>query len=115
MDDFGTGYSSPGYLQKFHFDRIKIDRSFISRLGQDPNAVAIVRAVVGMTEALGVCAIAEGVETSAQADMLRAHGCCEAQGYLYSRPMSGEAFDALVGEGRIAALEPRAWRTSVNV
>jgi diguanylate cyclase (GGDEF)-like protein len=115
MDDFGTGYSSLGYLQKFHFDRIKIDRSFISRLGQDPNADAIVRAVVGMTEALGVCAIAEGVETTAQAEMLRAHGCSEAQGYLFSRPVSGEVFDALVREGPTADLEPRAWRTSVSV
>ncbi len=115
MDDFGTGYSSLGYLQRFHFDRIKIDRSFISRLGQDPNAVAIVRAVVGMTEVLGVSAIAEGVETNAQADILRAHGCSEAQGYLYGRPVSGEAFDALVHEGPIASLVPRAWRTSVSV
>jgi EAL domain-containing protein (putative c-di-GMP-specific phosphodiesterase class I) len=63
MDDFGTGYSSLGYLQKFRFDKIKIDRSFISRLGRDRNADAIVRAVVGMTEALGVRANAEGVET----------------------------------------------------
>ena len=95
MDDFGTGYSSLGYLQKFRFDKIKIDRSFISRLGQDPNAEAIVRAVVGMTEALGVRANAEGVETNAQADVLRALGCSEAQGYLYSRPVSGKAFEAL--------------------
>ena len=115
MDDFGTGYSSLGYLLKFHFDKIKIDRSFISRLGQDPIAVAIVRAVVGMTEALGIRAIAEGVETSAQADILRAHGCSEAQGYLYGRPVSGEAFDALICEGPIAALEPNVWRTSVGV
>ena len=93
MDDFGTGYSSLGYLQKFRFDKIKIDRSFISRLGQDPNAEAIVRAVVGMTKALGIRANAEGVETNAQAAVLRALGCSEAQGYLYSRPISGEAFD----------------------
>ena len=80
MDDFGTGYSSLGYLQKFRFDKIKIDRSFISRLGQDRNADAIVRAVVGLTDALGIRAIAEGVETIAQAEILRAHGCSEAQG-----------------------------------
>jgi diguanylate cyclase (GGDEF)-like protein len=103
MDDFGTGYSSLGYLQKFRFDKIKIDRSFVSRLGQDPNADAIVRAVVGMTEAFGVSAIAEGVETSAQAEALRAHGCFEAQGYLYGRPVAGEAFDALVCDGQIEA------------
>jgi diguanylate cyclase (GGDEF)-like protein len=96
MDDFGTGYSSLGYLQKFRFDKIKIDRSFISRLGQDRNADAIVRAVVGMTEALGVRASAEGVETSEQADVLRAQGCSEAQGFLYSRPLSGEAFELML-------------------
>jgi diguanylate cyclase (GGDEF)-like protein len=104
MDDFGTGYSSLGYLQKFNFDKIKIDRSFVSRIGKDANAEAIVRAVIGMTEALGVCAIAEGVETYAQADMLRTNGCAEGQGYLYSRPVSGEAFDALVRQSTAKAL-----------
>ena len=87
MDDFGTGYSSLGYLQKFRFDKIKIDRSFISRLGDDPNAAAIVRAVVGLSGALGVCPNAEGVETQEQADLLRQQGCREVQGYLYGRPM----------------------------
>ena len=106
MDDFGTGYSSLGYLQKFRFDKIKIDRSFVSRLGQDPNADAIVRAVVGMSEALGVRTIAEGVETSSQASELRAHGCPEAQGYLYSRPIDGDAFAALVAEGVFPAPPP---------
>jgi diguanylate cyclase (GGDEF)-like protein len=106
MDDFGTGYSSLGYLQKFRFDKIKIDRGFISRLGQDPpNAEAIVSAVVAMTRALGVRVNAEGVETSAQAAALRALGCSEAQGYLYSRPISGEAFDELVGATRSVTLE----------
>ena len=112
MDDFGTGYSSLGYLQKFRFDKIKIDRSFILRLGEDPNADAIVRAVVGMTEALGVRAIAEGVETTTQADVLRAHGCFEAQGYLYSRPVSGEIFDGLVVSG-LSPLTPQRQKTLV--
>ncbi len=102
MDDFGTGYSSLGYLQKFRFDRIKIDRSFVSRLGQDVNAEAIVRAVVGMTDALGVRAIAEGVETSEQAEVLRNHGCPEVQGYLYSRPLDAEAYEELL---RVAPLQ----------
>ncbi|WP_158258496.1 putative bifunctional diguanylate cyclase/phosphodiesterase [Rhodopila globiformis] len=92
MDDFGTGYSSLSYLQKFRFDKIKIDRTFVNRLADDPNAVAIVRAVVGFSEALGVIANAEGVETAAQAEVLRAEGCLEVQGYLYGRPMSSEAF-----------------------
>ena len=105
MDDFGTGYSSLGYLQKFRFDKIKIDRSFISRLGQDPNAEAIVRAIVGMTKALGIRANAEGVETSAQAAVLRALGCSEAQGYLYSRPISSEAFDEVASATRLGVVE----------
>ncbi len=96
MDDFGTGYSSLGYLLKFRFDTIKIDRSFVARLDDDPNAQAIVSAVVGMTEALGVRSTAEGVETQTQADVLRRLGCAEAQGYLYSHPIPGDAFARLV-------------------
>jgi diguanylate cyclase (GGDEF)-like protein len=115
MDDFGTGYSSLGYLQKFRFDKIKIDRTFIARLGQERNADAIVRAVVGLTEALGIRAIAEGVETITQAEILRAHGCSEAQGYLYSRPVTAEAFEALLLQGPLTALEPQAWHTAATV
>ncbi|MBB5694175.1 putative bifunctional diguanylate cyclase/phosphodiesterase [Muricoccus pecuniae] len=88
MDDFGTGYSSLGYLQKFPFDKVKIDRSFISHLGEDRSAEAIVRAVVGMSHALGVRTIAEGVETQAQAELLRDKGCEAVQGFLFGRPMS---------------------------
>jgi diguanylate cyclase (GGDEF)-like protein len=103
MDDFGTGYSSLGYLQRFSFDKIKIDRSFVSRMGNDHNAEAIVRAVIGMTEALGICAIAEGVETHVQAEALRKSGCAEAQGYLYGRPLPGDAFEASLRDGRTVA------------
>jgi EAL domain-containing protein (putative c-di-GMP-specific phosphodiesterase class I) len=99
MDDFGTGYSSLGYLSKFRFDKIKIDRCFTARLGEDANAVAIVRAVVGLTRALGGVAIAEGVETSAQAALLRVEGCAEGQGYLFGRPIPGDAFDAFLRSG----------------
>ena len=80
MDDFGTGYASLGYLQKFRFDKIKIDQSFVKNLGIDPNAAAIVRAVVGLSEALGMSANAEGVENQDQFDMLHKHGCREVQG-----------------------------------
>jgi len=106
MDDFGTGYSSLGYLQKIRFDKVKIDRSFVSRLGEDAHADAIVRAVIGMTDALGVRVVAEGVETRIQADALRAAGCFEAQGYLYGRPVPAEAFAALLHAGGMAAGEP---------
>jgi EAL domain-containing protein (putative c-di-GMP-specific phosphodiesterase class I) len=103
MDDFGTGYSSLGYLQKFRFDKIKIDRSFVRRLGTDPNAAAIVRAVVGLSEALGVCSTAEGVETSEQANLLREQGCQEVQGYLYGRPMPAQQLHKYLETASVAA------------
>ena len=87
MDDFGTGYSSLSYLRKFPFDKIKIDRSFISGLPDDNEAIAIVRAVAGLAASLDMTAIAEGVETAEQLEAVRALGCVEMQGYLFSRPL----------------------------
>jgi diguanylate cyclase (GGDEF)-like protein len=98
MDDFGTGYSSLGYLQKFRFDKIKIDRSFIRRLASDPGAAAIVRAVLALTKAMGVRAIAEGVETKAQAELLCLEGCQEAQGYLFGQPMTADAVTKILAD-----------------
>jgi diguanylate cyclase (GGDEF)-like protein len=92
MDDFGTGYSSLAYVQKFHFDRIKIDRHFVMRMTSDRSAAAIVKAVIAMARAMGVTTIAEGVETTDQARSLILEGCNEAQGFLYGRPMTIEAF-----------------------
>ena len=102
MDDFGTGYSSLSYLQKFKFDKVKIDRSFITSIGSDHNAIAIVRAVVGIGEALGVSVIAEGIETPEQEGMLRGQGCLEGQGYLYSRPVPADEFRKLVQHSEMA-------------
>jgi diguanylate cyclase (GGDEF)-like protein len=98
MDDFGTGYSSLGYLRKFRFDKIKIDQSFVRNLGVDAEADAIVRAVVGISQALGMRANAEGVETEAQASMLRGEGCGEVQGYLFGRPMPAADFAATLSD-----------------
>ncbi len=100
MDDFGTGYSSLGYLRKFRFDKIKIDKSFVRHLGEGGEAEAIVRAVVGISRALGVSANAEGVETEEQASLLRAEGCGEVQGFLYGRPMPPEDFLDFLGTAR---------------
>jgi diguanylate cyclase (GGDEF)-like protein len=86
MDDFGTGYSSLSYLQKFPFSKIKIDQSFIRDIGKGPEAIAIIRAVTGMSKGLGMATIAEGVETREQLDQLRAEGCTEIQGYYVSKP-----------------------------
>jgi len=106
MDDFGTGYSSLGYLQKFRFDKIKIDRGFIRRVVDDSNAAAIVRAVIALGDATGVRTLAEGVETRGEEEILILEGCREAQGYLYGKPMPAEAFAEFVRAP--AALLP-AW------
>jgi EAL domain-containing protein (putative c-di-GMP-specific phosphodiesterase class I) len=94
MDDFGTGYSSLATLQRFRFDKIKVDRSFIRHLVQDTKAVALLRAVIAMGRALDVVTNAEGVEDEGQLSLLHAEGCEEAQGYLFGRPMSAADFRA---------------------
>jgi len=86
MDDFGTGYSSLSYLRTFPFDKIKIDQSFVRDLPHDKNALSIVRAITDMALSLGVLITAEGVETQAQIEALKALNCGEAQGYLIGRP-----------------------------
>lgn len=103
MDDFGTGYSSLGYLQRFRFDKLKIDRSFVASLDHDVRATAIVDAVLGISRALGVRANAEGVETQEQARMLAERGCEEAQGWLYGKPVPACEIDALVAARGLAA------------
>jgi len=86
MDDFGTGYSSLSYLRSFPFDKIKIDRSFVKDLADNREAQAIIRSIVSLGHGLGVAITAEGVETEAELRCLRAEGCLEGQGYLFSRP-----------------------------
>jgi diguanylate cyclase (GGDEF)-like protein len=90
MDDFGTGYSSLSYLRSFPFDKIKIDRSFVKDLAKRSDCVAIVRAISGLGRSLNITTTAEGVETTDQLDWLRAEGCNEVQGFLFSaaRPAS---------------------------
>ncbi len=91
LDDFGTGYSSLSYLQAFPFDKIKIDRSFIQNLLTRPGAVAVVRAITDLADALGMETTAEGVEESGQLAELRAQGCTSVQGFLFSRPVNSAA------------------------
>ena len=99
MDDFGTGYSSLSYLQKFRFDKIKIDQSFVRQVGVRADSTAIVRAVAALGASLGMKTTAEGVETDEQLAQIRSEGCTEIQGYLTGRPMTGEAAAILlVGE-----------------
>ena len=87
MDDFGTGYSSLSYLQSFPFDKIKIDRRFITDVNTDASSLAIIRAVTGLSASLGIITTAEGVETREQFDRVKAEGCTEVQGFLTGRPM----------------------------
>jgi diguanylate cyclase (GGDEF)-like protein len=96
MDDFGTGYSSLSYLRSFPFDKIKIDRSFVSGLATDPESAAIVRAIAGLGASLGMATTAEGVETAEQMRRIRAEGCLQVQGYLVSRPVPAAEVAALI-------------------
>ena len=96
MDDFGTGYSSLSYLQKFPFDKVKIDQSFIRNIEANPERRAIVRAITTLASALGMKTTAEGVETEAELDCVRAEGCNEVQGYFTGRPQSAVAAAALL-------------------
>lgn len=97
LDDFGTGYSSLSFLQKFPFDKVKIDRSFVSELSRKKGeAHQIARAVVAFAVSLGKTTTAEGVETAEQLDILREEGCAEAQGYYFSRPMPASTIPQLV-------------------
>jgi diguanylate cyclase (GGDEF)-like protein/PAS domain S-box-containing protein len=96
MDDFGTGYSSLASLMKLPLSELKIDQSFVGQLGVDTSAGVIVRATIAMGQALGLEVIAEGVETQAQRDMLVLMACPRFQGYLFSRPVPIEEFEALL-------------------
>ena len=87
LDDFGTGYSSLSYLRSFSFNKVKIDRSFVRDLGDSREANAIVRAITGMADSLGIGTTAEGVESLEQLDLLRGSGCAQVQGFLFSRAM----------------------------
>jgi EAL domain-containing protein (putative c-di-GMP-specific phosphodiesterase class I) len=95
IDDFGTGYSSLSYLTRFPVSALKIDRSFVNDIERDAHDAVIVRTIVEMAHTLGFLVIAEGVETENQLAFLHGLGCEQAQGFLFSRPMSA---------GRLAGL-----------
>ncbi|RVT91943.1 EAL domain-containing protein [Rhodovarius crocodyli] len=106
LDDFGTGFSSLSHLRQLECDRIKIDRSFVKEVAEQPQARAMVRAMVGMAKAVGVELIGEGVETPAQARALREEECAEAQGFLFGAPVSAEEFDRLrLDRGELASVD----------
>ncbi len=99
LDDFGTGYSSLSYLKRFPFDKIKIDRCFVSDIAEIDGSSAIVQAVVNIAAARNMTTTAEGVETSEQKEMLRTLGCTEMQGYLFSAAKPGPEVRRLFGTG----------------
>ncbi|MEO5986311.1 MAG: EAL domain-containing protein [Candidatus Limnocylindria bacterium] len=100
LDDFGTGYSSLGRLRHLPFHIVKIDRSFVSRITQDPEG-AVVQSILEMAKTMGLEVVAEGIETQAQLAAVRARGCRLGQGFYFSRPVPPEAVDAIVAVGRL--------------
>jgi predicted signal transduction protein with EAL and GGDEF domain/DNA-binding response OmpR family regulator len=104
LDDFGTGYSSLSYLRQLHVDCLKIDRSFVSDLARSEEAERVLMAILGISSALRLRTIAEGVETQAQLETLQRHGCMEAQGYLFAHPLAPAAAEALLAAS--ASLDP---------
>jgi EAL domain-containing protein (putative c-di-GMP-specific phosphodiesterase class I) len=112
IDDFGTGYSSLTYLRRLPADELKIDHSFVAELETSADARAIVEAVVGLAHALGLKVVAEGVENARQQMMLVECGCDELQGFLFARPMSGDALLRWARRGSDAA-STREFRRSL--
>jgi diguanylate cyclase (GGDEF)-like protein len=117
LDDFGTGYSSLGYLRRFSFDKIKIDKSFVHGQAHDRGVRVILEAVLSMCRKLGLAVVGEGVETEQQMGLLRQLGCTELQGYLLGRPMPASAVDELLrGRGsKPAAAQPAAATTGYEL
>ncbi len=107
MDDFGTGYSSLSYLQSFPFDKIKIDRAFISNMESSPQSATIVRIIIALARGLNLPVLAEGVETQSQLNFLAKESCDEVQGYLIGRPMPIADYADLIGEETGSARETR--------
>lgn len=112
IDDFGTGYSSLAYLQRFPIQKLKIDRSFINDIHDDHNDAAIAKSIIGLAHNMQMRVVAEGVETEPQAEWLREMGCDQAQGFLYSKPMTAKQLENHFRNGRfyfdgtVVQLEP---------
>jgi diguanylate cyclase (GGDEF)-like protein len=116
IDDFGVGFSNLGYLGTLPIDKIKIDKSFVRRINSPDGKSALVVGIIALARGLGLEVVAEGVETKEELEFLRAHGCDQIQGYLFSRAVPAEQLttllmlESLPGEGRLGKLEPRRAR-----
>jgi EAL domain-containing protein (putative c-di-GMP-specific phosphodiesterase class I) len=102
MDDFGTGYSSLSYLARLPLDQLKIDRAFVSKLPDSPSDAVIAQTIITMGRSLGLDVIAEGVETEAQCHFLDKNGCHAYQGYLFSKPLTADEFEAFITQYAVA-------------
>lgn len=105
LDDFGTGYSSIGYLRQFRFDRVKLDRSLIDRIDEDPVQAALVESTMVYAYAMGLAVTAEGIERPEEATLLTRLGCMEFQGFLFARPLQIEQLKRLLGENQPEPLQ----------
>jgi diguanylate cyclase (GGDEF)-like protein len=123
LDDFGTGYSSLSYLQRFPFDKVKIDKSFVDHVASKDTATSLIRAIVAMAGALGMSTTAEGVETAVQVEALRELGCGTMQGYFFARPSPAHEIaglfkrrlnDGRLGEAKETALSPQGPPTMIE-
>jgi EAL domain-containing protein (putative c-di-GMP-specific phosphodiesterase class I) len=108
IDDFGTGYSSLGYLRHFPVDVLKIDRAFVDDIAEGTEQSAVARAIIGLSDALHLTTVAEGIETAGQLSLLRALGCELGQGYYFSPPLLAKAFEAMLQHGI-------GWKPGVSV
>ena len=108
IDDFGTGYSSLAYLKRLPINTLKIDKEFVDDLTRDPDDEAITTTVITMAHSLGLTVVAEGVETEAQMNFLRDHGCDEIQGYWLARPLEAQHCLAFIRTWSAGATAPRA-------
>jgi diguanylate cyclase (GGDEF)-like protein/PAS domain S-box-containing protein len=112
LDDFGTGYSNLAYLQRFPIDTLKIDQSFVRRIGEQPDGAALVDAIIALAHRLHLKVVAEGVESASQREHLRVQGCDELQGFHFSRPLAVEQLESLVADPgwAVAAVAPEPSR-----
>jgi EAL domain-containing protein (putative c-di-GMP-specific phosphodiesterase class I) len=114
LDDFGTGYSSLNYMRRFPIDTLKVDRSFVRDLALDASDASVVSAVINMGRSLHMRVVAEGVETLDQLVFLKEHGCSEAQGYYFSRPLKAPDFAVWMSQNNITNASRAVNRAGIN-
>jgi len=115
IDDFGTGYSSLSYLHKFPIDTLKIDRSFVTRMAENPENIEIVRTIILLAQVLGMDVIAEGVETKDQLKILRDLKCEYGQGYYFSRPGTAPDVEKIIIETDVNLRKAHAPKVAPSV